>query len=85
MYVIVQHKISDPKTFWSTAEKVVPALPKGLRVVQTLPNKEGTQAVCVWEADSVDSVRNAIEPAVGQVSRNEYFAVDDEKSMGLVR
>jgi len=41
--------------------------------------------VCVWEAEDVDSVRNAIEPAVGQVSKNEYFAVDDEKSVGFVR
>jgi hypothetical protein len=85
MFVIVQHKISDPKTFWSTAEKVVPALPRGLRVVQTLPNKEGTQAVCLWEANNVDAVRKAIETAVGQVSKNEYFAVDDEKAVGLVR
>ena len=69
MFVIVQHKISDPKTFWSAAEKVVPALPKGLRVVQTLPNQEGTQAVCLWEADNVDAVRKAIESSVGQVDR----------------
>jgi hypothetical protein len=39
--------------------------------------------VCIWEADSVDAVRNILEPVVGSVSRNEYFPVENRE--GLAR
>jgi hypothetical protein len=47
MYVIVQHEISNPKTFWETAQTATANLPSHLKVHQTLPNHEGTKAVCL--------------------------------------
>ncbi len=83
MYVIVQHEISNPKTFWEIAQTATADLPSNLKVHQTLPNREGTKAVCVWEAPGVDEVKELIEGAVGKVSRNTYFAVETANAMGL--
>lgn len=83
MYIIVEHEISNPKTFWETAQTATAALPSHLKVHQTLPNREGTKAVCLWEARGVDEVKELVEKAVGNVSSNTYFAVEAEKAMGL--
>jgi hypothetical protein len=51
--------------------------------LQTFPNATGTRAVCRWEADTVDSVRNLIDSAVGHYSKNEYFEINADNAMGL--
>jgi hypothetical protein len=81
MYVSVIHTISNPDRFWSAAESSEP--PEGVRLHSALPNEDGSKAVCLWEADSVDSVKEVIESTVGEVSSNEYFAVHAEKAQGL--
>jgi len=81
MYIIVEHEISNPKTFWETAKSV--ALPSNLKLHQTFPNREGTKAVCLWEASRVDEVKDLVESALGNVSKNTYFAVEAENAMGL--
>ncbi len=83
MIVVIQHQISDPRVFWGNAQQVLPGLPRGIRALQILPNKEMTQAVCVWEADSVEAVKQIIEPSVGHVSKNQYFAVEEANAKGL--
>ncbi len=81
MYIIAEHEISNPKTFWDTAKSA--KLPSHLKLHQTLPNREGTKAVCLWEASRVDEVKDFVEKALGNVSRNTYFAVEAENAMGL--
>ena len=83
MYIVIQHQISNPPAFWAAAQKALPNLPKGIRALQVMPNKDGTRAVCLWEAGSIDAVKQVIEPSEGQVSRNEYFAVETANAMGL--
>ena len=83
MFVVVQHTISDPATFWATAERSVATLPAGVRLMQVLPNAGGTRSVCLWQGDSVETVRRVIEETVGHVSTNEYFAVDEKSAVGL--
>lgn len=80
MYVLVQHTITDPATFWSTAEAATP--PAQVRLQHSFPTSDGTRAVCLWEADSVDAVRDLLEPMIGAVSRNEYFAVENREGIG---
>jgi len=81
MYVLVQHSISDPAIFWNTAD---PANnPPNVKLQHSFPTPDGTRAVCIWEAESVDAVRNFLEPLFGKVSRNEYFTVENKE--GYVR
>lgn len=85
MYVTVIHTIHDPQKFWGTVEQVVSTggIPDHLSVEVTFPDVSGGRAVCLWQADSVDAVRDFIEPAVGAVSDNEYFEVAAGNAVGL--
>ena len=75
MYVLVQHTISDPAAFWNAADPRT--LSPEVKLHHTFPTPDGTRAVCIWEAQSVDAVRNLLEPLVGRVSRNEDFPVEN--------
>lgn len=81
MYIVAEHEISNPKTFWDTAKSAT--LPSNLKLHQTFPNPEGTKAVCLWEAAGVDEVKRFVENALGKVSRNTYFAVETKNATGL--
>jgi hypothetical protein len=81
MYVVVQHTIAEPAVFWNTADPNT--LPPELKLHHTFPTADGTRAVCIWEAKSVDAVREFLEPLLGRVSRNEYFAVENRE--GVIR
>ncbi len=83
MYVIIEHEIFDPKTFWETAEAELANLPSNVKLHQSLPNRDGTKAVCLWESASEWEVREYVEGIVGDTSRNTYFAVESENAMGL--
>lgn len=82
MYIVVQHQIRDPETAWAIAGEALADLPAHLKLHHSLPNADGTAAVCLWEADSVEAVRDLLEPAIGHVSQNSYFAVG-EQAIGL--
>jgi hypothetical protein len=52
------------------------AIPAGVKLHSVYPRGDGSRAVCVWEADSFDSVRDVVDGATGDVSRNEFYEVD---------
>ena len=80
MYVSVIHDVSDPEKFWGMNPDVIP---EGVVLHSALPNSDGSRAVCLWEADSMDAVKNIIEENVGQYSRNEYYEVNAQNARGL--
>ena len=77
MYVLVQHTISEPAAFWNSADPRT--LASKVKLHHTFPTPDGTRAVCIWEAESVDAVREFLEPMLGKVSRKEYFAVENRE------
>jgi hypothetical protein len=79
MYVVAIHSISDPRAFWAAQLD----LPEGTTLPTAVPNADGTRGICIFESDSVDTVRNLVESAAGQISKNEYFAVDEQNAKGL--
>jgi hypothetical protein len=81
MHVVAIHAISDPATFWAAAQEL--KLPEGTALHSVIPNDDGLRAVCVWESDSVDTIRGIVEGAVGNVSTNEYFSVNEQNAIGL--
>lgn len=78
MYVAVIHAISNPEKFWNMG-----GFPETITFRGTFPNPTGTRAVCLFEANSVDTVRDYLEEAVGAVSDNEYYEVAADKAVGL--
>jgi|GEM_PF-578100 len=83
MFVVVQHRVSDPAAFQTLGAQALAELPAGLRVHQSLPGVGSTSCVCVWEAESVEAVRDFLEARLGGASVNEYFAVDAAAAIGL--
>lgn len=79
MHVIAIHQISDPDAFWGGELD----RPDGTTLRSAFPNADGTRGVCVWESDSVDTIRNLVEGAAGEISDNEYYAVNADNAQGL--
>ena len=82
MFIVAQHRITDPPAFWSTVA-MAKQLPPGLKLHSTFPSSDGSRAVCLWEAPSLAAVRDLVESVVGPFSHNEYFQVSAEQAMGL--
>ena len=88
MFIGVKHQISDPETFFGIAQQAADNLPAGVKLHLGLPNEDGSSAICVWEAPSIDTARNLLEEAVGHVSKNEYFEIknamgESTKALGI--
>jgi hypothetical protein len=84
MDVVVQHRITDPEKFFSMdAEQVAGGGPPGVQGRQFFPSRDHSVAVCLWEADSVDALRDYLDPATAGASENTYFEVDSEVAVGL--
>jgi len=81
MYILVQHTISDPPSFWNAADPT--ALAPKAKLHHSFPTPDGTRAACVWEADTVEGIRSLLEPVVGRFSRNEYFTVENREGVVL--
>lgn len=81
MFVSVVHHISDPDGFVDMMRKA--SIPDGMHVAQFVAGADGSVAICLWEAPSVQAVRDYLEPATAGVCNNEYAEVDAERSMGL--
>jgi hypothetical protein len=84
MHVVALHRITDPDRFFSmNAEEVAGGGPPGVQGRQFFPSTDRSVAACLWEADSIGSLRNYLDPATEGVSENTYFEVDTERAMGL--
>ncbi len=79
MYVIAIHDINDPDTFWGNQ----PELPESLELPTVAPSPDGKRAICVWKADSVDSVREFVDGATQGIATNEFFEVSEDNAQGL--
>jgi hypothetical protein len=79
--IIAIHEIADPDRFWGGNLD----LPDGTTLHSIFPRGDSTKAVCVWESDSVDTVRRLLDNQVGTATRNELFEVDTSHAgaMGL--
>ena len=79
MYVISIHSVSDPDAFWGGQLD----LPEGTELPIVAPSADGTRGVCVFKSDSVNTVRNLVEAAAGEISSNEYYAINEVNAQGL--
>lgn len=84
MHVVVQHSIIDPEKFFSVdIRDVVSNAPPGVQGRLFCPSEDRSAGICVWEAPSLEAVRDYIDPATKGVSENTYFAVHEEYALGL--
>lgn len=77
MFVTVLHHIHDPEAFEAAEQKAMEAgLPSGVALPIHAATADHAFGVCIWEGESVDSVREVVEGVVGPFARNEYFEMD---------
>jgi hypothetical protein len=82
MYVITHHRFIDPKTAFARGEKLIKneGAPTGAHGLQFYPSREGSEAVCLWEASSVQSIQDYVDSTLGDSSKNECFEVASEQA-----
>jgi len=83
MIFAIRHTITNPEVFWKRAQESLPNLPQGFKVHSVMPDASMKNAVCIWEAESLDKMRAYLEGAVGDVSTNDYIVVNEAAAMGI--
>jgi hypothetical protein len=83
MFVGIQHRIRDADAMLSRSEKLTENTPPGVQARQFCLSTDRQFATCIWEADSVQAVRDYIDGVQGDSSDNSYFEVDPQASVGL--
>ena len=58
-------------------------LPQGLKALMYLPGTDGRKADCVWEAPSLETLRNFLDRAIGTAATNDYFQINTGAAIGL--
>ena len=77
MFVTVLHHIHDPKGFDAAEQKALEAgFPPGVALPIHAATIDHSFGVCIWEGESVESIRAFVEGAVGGCARNEYFEMN---------
>ena len=54
-----------------------------MRRMSAAPAVDLSQAVCLYEAPSIDRLRGYLDPALGEASTQRYFAIAEEPAIGL--
>jgi hypothetical protein len=83
MYVITKHQIKDADAFFAAARMAAEGAPPGVYGRQFCPSRDGAEAVCLWEADSLEAVREYLDSLIGETSDNAYFEVDTRRAIGM--
>jgi hypothetical protein len=81
VYVVAIHNIADPQKFWAAVQAT--AIPEEIKLHNVLPDNSGSKAVCLWEADTQDTVSTFVNGVVGHYSNNGFFEVGAANAVGL--
>jgi hypothetical protein len=82
MYVLVQHRFSDPQTAFARGARLIKneGAPTRVRGLQFYPARDGSGATCLWEADSVEDIQRYVDSTLGDSSENLCYEVDAEQA-----
>jgi hypothetical protein len=85
VYVAIVHQVKDAQAFLSRGERLAAPSNAPPEVIprQFCPSKDVSTATCVWEAGSLDAVRDYIDSTLGDSSDNTYFEINTEYALGL--
>jgi hypothetical protein len=81
MYIVANHTITNPEKFWKLAQALV--IPPHIKLHCVFPSDDGARGTCLWQADSIDVVKQFLEPQTNGLARNDYMRVQAENAFGL--
>lgn len=77
MRVVAIHRISDPERFHEVVGKAMAeGPPEGWALPVQINASDGRTQVCVWDAPSVEAVKELVDSSVGGLAENEILAGD---------
>ncbi|MDP8971058.1 MAG: hypothetical protein M3N52_11295 [Actinomycetota bacterium] len=82
MFIAIYHEIHDQDLFKEKVNLMAPP-PASLRRHQFLTATDLIRAACLWEAPSVDALRDYIDPQLEPASTQTYIQVNEERAVGL--
>ena len=82
MYALVHHQISKPEEFLGIVQSGG-KFPEGFEVLAFLPDVSHKAATCIWEAPDTTSLKNLLEPILGNTAVNTYLVIDEGIALGL--
>jgi hypothetical protein len=86
MYVVVHHRVTDREKFLATDPQVIAGnAPSGVALHHFLPSRDASAADCLWEPESLDALRDYLDPATRGITQNTYFEVDSDSALGLLQ
>lgn len=84
MYAIVHHRVMDREKFLATdPQDIAGNAPPGVQVRQFIPARDASAADCLWETESLEALRDYLDPVTRGFCQNTYFEVDSESAFGL--
>jgi hypothetical protein len=83
MYVVAKHRINDADKFFALSQLAAENAPAGVYGRQFCPSRDRAEAVCLWEADSLEVVRDYLDSLTGDASENAYFEVNAQRAIGI--
>lgn len=80
MYIVVQHRITNPQTAFARGERLMKSegAPTGVRNLQFYPSRDRSAVTCLWESPSVGAVQGYVDSTLGDSSENVCYEVDSE-------
>jgi hypothetical protein len=82
MFIVIYHEIHDQDQFKEKVNQMAPP-PEGLCRHQFFTATDLSRAACLWEAPSVDPLRDYIDGALEPASTQTYFPVNEKRAVGL--
>jgi hypothetical protein len=82
MLIAIKHDIHDAAKFQQNAEGVFP-LPEDFHVHHFFPAKDLSEAVCLYEAPSIDRLSDYLDGKLGDSSTQRYFPISEESAIGV--
>ena len=88
MHVAIHHRITDPQKWEQGTKNIMTILeqgrlPQGLKALMFLPCVDGRNAGCLWEANSMETLKSFVERESGGGAKNQYFQIKDAQAIEL--
>jgi hypothetical protein len=83
MHVMAVSTVSDADRFWAFLKQADGRLPQGVEWTLAVASVDGTKAVNILVADSIETVRRVFEEHPGGSGTTEYFEADAANAVGL--